>query len=80
MELPDQVKSTRQLCWFDKLDEASKADVIQFLEAFESGKLNRKLPNLRSAARWLSAELGNQKGVTVKYKTIEDWMRLRRQT
>lgn len=79
MELPDDSYRNYHQSWFTRLSDDMQQDVLAFFEAFEKGKLSKKISTARGAATWLSQEIEKQTGNAVKPKTIEEWARQRRQ-
>lgn len=77
-ELPDSQDRVKRTSWYCQLDQETKAEVDEFIQAFHAGKLDRKFPQICKAAEWLRNKVLERCDIVIGAKSVEDFMRARR--
>lgn len=78
-KLPPDVSKMGRGHWFSKISKKRQTEVEELAKAYEAGELNKQFPSMVKICRWLSEELEKSEQITVKPKTIEHWLRERRE-
>lgn len=77
-KLPDDNSTRGGYSWYGKLDQDTRKDVDEFIQAFWDGKLTNKFRTICKASTWLAEQVSVKCNLNVKRKTVEDFMRTRR--